>query len=44
MLVNKTIKFEDDGWDRFKEICDKEGYSRSKLLRKWVNRFIDKYK
>ena len=43
MLKNKTIKFDEDEWKQFESICNKRGYSRSKLLRKWVKMFIDKY-
>jgi len=44
MLENKTIKFEKDKWNEFGELCDKLGYSRSKILRNIVDEKIEKLK
>lgn len=44
MLTNKTIKFEEKEWKEFGDLCEKLGYSRSKLLRNFVRDKIRKLK
>lgn len=44
MLTNKTIKFEEKEWKEFGDLCEKLGYSRSKLLRNFVKDRLIKLK
>jgi len=40
----KTITVFEPDWQKFEEICEKEGFKRSSLIRVWVKRFISKNK
>ena len=40
-VENKSITVIPSDWVEFGRICEKNGMDRSKLIRKWVNKFID---